>query len=152
MASGRSDRSEVSVAPVDPLQRRIAGQPPMAWSFALSPGTPAGQFAAIQIPIIGGLAAFDRVRFTVSSPKPLRAWVQLRAPVGNTDRWGTTFYADAEERQVDVLLSAFLPIGVTSSEQPPLDRVDTLLFVVDTMNFLPGATGSMVLSEVAFVK
>jgi hypothetical protein len=152
MASGRADRSEVSVAPLDPLQRRIAGQPPMAWSFALSPGTPAGQFAAIQIPIIGGLAAFDRVRFTVSSPKPLRAWVQLRAPVGNTDRWGTTFYADAEERQVEVLLSAFLPIGVTSSERPPLDRVDTLLFVVDTMNFLPGTSGSMVLSEVAFVR
>ncbi len=152
MAHGGADRSEVSVAPLDPLQRRFAGQPPVAWSFALAPGTPAGQFAAIQIPIIGGLAAFDRVRFRVSSPKPVRAWVQLRAPVGNTDRWGTTFYADAEERQVDVLLSAFLPIGVTSSEQPPLDRVDTLLFVVDTMNFLPGATGSMVLSEVAFVR
>ena len=152
MASGRSDRSELTAAPLDPLARRIAGQPPVAWSFALSPGTPAGQFAAIQIPIIGGLAAFDRVRFRVSSPKPLRAWIQLRAPIGNTDRWGTTFYADAEERQVDVPLSAFMPIGVTSSERPPLDRVDTLLFVVDTMNFLPGATGSMVLSEVAFVR
>ena len=152
MASGRSDRSELTAPPLDPRARRIAGQPPVAWSFALSPGTPAGQFAAIQVPIIGGLAAFDRVRFRVSSPKPLRAWVQLRAPVGNTERWGTTFYADAEERQIDVPLSAFMPIGVTSSEQPPLDRVDSLLFVADTMNFLPGATGSMVLSEVAFVR
>ena len=77
--------------------------------------------------------------------------MQLRAPVGNTERWGTTFYADAEARLVDVPLRAFRPIGVTSSEQPPLDRVDSLLFVVDTMNFLPGATGSMVLSEIAFV-
>jgi hypothetical protein len=124
----------------------------MAWSFALSPGTPSGQFAAIQIPITGGLAAFDRVRFRVSSPTPLRAWVQLRAPVGNTERWGTTFYSDAAGRLVDVPLSAFLPIGETSSEQPPLGRVDTLLFVVDTLNFLPGATGSIVLSEVAFVR
>jgi hypothetical protein len=152
MASGPSDRSELTAPPLDPRARRIAGQPPVAWSFALSPGTPAGQFAAIQIPIIGGLAAFDRVRFRVSSPKPLRAWVQLRAPVGNVERWGTTFYADAEERLIDVPLTAFMPIGVTSSERPPIDRVDTLLFVVDTMNFLPGATGSMLLSEVAFVK
>ena len=152
MASGPSDRTELTAPPLDPRARRIAGQPPVAWSFALSPGTPAGQFAAIQIPIIGGLAAFDRVRFRVSSPKPLRAWVQLRAPVGNVERWGTTFYADAEDRLIDVPLTAFMPIGVTSSERPPIDRVDTLLFVVDTMNFLPGATGSMLLSEVAFVR
>ena len=150
--SGRSDRSELGVSPRDPLARRLAGELPIAWSFALSPGTPSGQFAAIRIPITGGLAEFTRVRFRVSSPKPLRAWVQLRAPVGDTERWGTTFYADADERQVDLPLSAFRPIGVTSSDQPPLDRVDSLLFVVDTLNFLPGATGSMVLSDVAFVR
>ena len=152
LASGRADRSELVPSPLDPMARRIAGEPPIAWSFALSPGTPSGQFAAIQIPITGGLAAFDRVRFRVRSPAPLRAWVQLRAPVGNTERWGITFYADAEERMVDVPLAAFTSIGTTSSGQAPLDRVDTLLFVVDTMNFLPGATGSMVLSEIAFVR
>ena len=150
--SGRTDRSELGESPVDPRARRLAGEPPLAWSFALSPGTPRGQFAAIRIPVTGGLAAFGRVRFRVSSPKPLRAWIQLRAPVGNTERWGTTFYADADERQVDVPLTAFRPIGVTSSEQPPLDRVDSLLFVVDTMNFLPGASGAMVLADVAFVR
>jgi hypothetical protein len=79
-------------------------------------------------------------------------WVQLRAPVGNTERWGSTFYADDRERIIDLPLRSFLPIGVTSSRQPPLDRVDSLLFVVDTLNFLPGATGSMVLSEIAFVR
>ena len=150
--SGRTDRSEIGARPVDPPARRLAGEPPIDWSFALSPGTPSGQFAAIRIPVTGGLAAFGRVRFSVSSPKPLRAWIQLRAPVGNTERWGTTFYADANERQVEVPLSAFRPIGATSSEQPPLDRVDSLLFVVDTMNFVPGATGSMVLTDVAFVR
>jgi hypothetical protein len=152
LASGRGDRSELGPSPLEPSVRQMAGEPPIAWSFALSPGTPTGQFAAIQIPITGGLAAFDRVQFRVSSPKPLRAWVQLRAPVGNTERWGSTFYADSEARLIDVPLGAFRPIGVTSSEQPPLDRVDSLLFVVDTMNFLPGATGSMVLSEIAFVR
>jgi hypothetical protein len=151
-SGGRTDRSELTTPPRDPLARRIAGQPPLAWSFALSPGTPAGQFAAIEIPITGGLAAFDRVRFRVSSPRPVRAWVQFRAPVGNSERWGSTFYTDAVGRLVDVPLGAFMPIGETSSEQPPLDRVDSLLFVVDTMNFLPGATGSMVLSEIAFVR
>ena len=150
--SGRGDRSDLSAGGIEPAPRPIAGERPIAWSFALSPGTPAGQFAAIRIPIDGGLTAFDRVRFKVSSPQPRRAWIQLRAPVGLTERWGTTFYADSEERQVDVPLSAFRPIGVTSTGQPPLDRVDSLLFVVDTMNFLPGSTGSLVLSDVAFVR
>lgn len=149
---GAVDRSVVGPAPLDPLARRIAGEAPLAWTFALGPGTPAGQFAAVRIPISGGLTAFDRVRFRVSSPVPLRAWAQLRAPVGNTERWGTTFYADETERQVDLPLAAFLPIGVTTTEAPPLDDVDSLLFVVDTLNFRPGATGSMIISEVVFVR
>ena len=32
----------------------------------------------------------------------MRVWVQLRAPVGNTERWGRTFYPDAESRIVDL--------------------------------------------------
>jgi hypothetical protein len=150
--SGSGDRSTLTDAPGDARARRLAGEPSVAWSFALRSGTPAGQFAAIQIPITGGLAAFERVRFRVSSPQPLRAWVQLRAPVGNTERWGTTFYAEAGERLIDLPFSAFAPIGVTSSEAPPLGQVTSLLFVVDTLNSLPGTGGSMLLSEVAFVK
>ena len=150
--SGRNDTSRLGAPPNDSRARRFAGEPRLAWTFALSSGTPAGQFAAAQIPIGGGLAAFDRVRFKVTSPRPLRAWVQLRAPVGNTERWGTTFYADDQERTIDLPLRSFLPIGVTSSAQPPLDRVDSLLFVADTLNFLPGSSGSMMLSEIAFVR
>ena len=83
----------------------------------------------------------------------MRVWVQLRAPVGNTERWGRTFYADAETHaSIDLALATFAPIGVTSSAQPPLDRVDSLLFVVDTLNTLPGRSGSMTISEVGFVK
>ena len=149
---GQNDTSTLSDPPIDPLARRVAGEPPLAWSFALSAGVPRGQFAAVQIPITGGLAAYDRVRFKVTSPKPLRAWVQLRAPVGNTERWGSTFYADGQERIIDLPLRLFAPIGTTSSQAPPLDRVESLLFVVDTLNFLPGSTGSMVLSEIAFVR
>ena len=150
--SGESNTSRLVAPPADPPGRRVAGETPLTWMFALAPGAPRGQFAALRIPIAGGLAAFDGVRFRVTSPKPVRAWVQLRAPVGNTERWGTTFYADAEERTVDLPLRAFMSIGVTSSDQPPLDRVDSLLFVVDTLNFLPGTSGSLVLSEIAFVR
>ena len=150
---GANDASIVGVGPPSEARaRRFAGDPAINWQFALSPGTAAGQFAAVAVPVSGGLAAFDRVRFLVSAAAPMRVWVQLRAPVGNTERWGRTFYADGESRVVDVAFATFAAIGATSSPQAPLDRVDTLLFVVDTLNTLPGTKGSMTISEVGFVK
>lgn len=151
--SGPNDTSEVETGPLtDPRARTFAGDPAITWSVALSPGSAVGQFAAVRVPVTGGLASFDRVRFRVSASRPMRLWVQLRAPVGNTERWGRTFYADTESRLVDVALPTFTAIGVTSSPQAPLDRVDSLLFVVDTLNSLPGSKGSVIISEIGFVK
>ncbi|HEX6161742.1 MAG TPA: CehA/McbA family metallohydrolase [Vicinamibacterales bacterium] len=136
----------------DPRARTFAGDPAVHWRYALAPGTPAGQFAAVAVPVSPGLAGFDRVRFRVAASGPSRVWVQLRAPVGNTERWGRTFYADTESRIVDVPFASFAPIGVTSSAQAPLDRVSHLLFVADTLNTLPGKGGEVTISEVGFVK
>ena len=97
--SGANDVSRIEVGPPDDARARtFAGDPAIGWSFALSAGDPAGQFAAVPIPVSPGLEAFDARQFRVSSPQPIRAWVQLRAPVGNTERWGATFYADSEVR------------------------------------------------------
>ncbi|HET9702677.1 MAG TPA: CehA/McbA family metallohydrolase [Vicinamibacterales bacterium] len=150
---GEKDTSRFERPPViDPRSRRLAGEPPLAWTFELAGGTPAGQFAAIAMPISGGLTDFERVRFTVSSAAPIRAWVQLRAPTGDLDRWGMTFYADHQPRVVELPLRAFRPIGHTSSEQPPLDQITSLLFVVDTLNTRPDTRGSLMISDVAFVR
>lgn len=150
--SGPNDTSTVRVtAPADG-GRTFTGDPVMVWTFALSPGSAAGQFAAAAIPVAGGLAGFDRVRFSVSSSAPMRVWVQFRAPVGATERWGATFYTDGETRTVDVPFAKFRSIGATSSAQAPLDRVDALLLVVDTLNTRPGTTGQLTIGDVGFVK
>ena len=49
-------------------------------------------------------------------------------------------------------LEDFQPIGPNVAGQPPLDKVDSLLFVVDTLNTLPGGKGTITISEVAFVR
>jgi hypothetical protein len=150
---GASDTSVVEAAPLsDPRARRFAGDPAVNWMFGLGPGTPVGQFAAVAVPVSPGLASFDRVRFRAAAAAPMRVWVQLRAPVGNTERWGRTFYADTEPRVVDLPFATFAAIGVTSSAQAPLDRVSHLLFVADTLNTLPGKGGQLTISEVGFVK
>lgn len=151
--AGANDTSRIEVGPPDdPRARTLAGDPAIHWSFALSGGTPAGQFAAVPIPISPGLDAFTGVQFTVSSPRPMRAWVQLRASAGHTDRWGATFYADAEPRTVTIPFARFRPIGVTGSAAPPLAEVQFLLFVVDTLNALPGSGGTATISNLSFVR
>lgn len=147
---GRGDTS--TVVSSDPQSGTRAGEPPAVWTFALSAGSARGQFAALQIPIAGGLAAFDRVRFTVTAERPMRVWTQLRATVGTTERWGRTFYTDEQERTVDLRLDGFRPIGGNAAAKPQLDKVDSLLFVVDTLNTLPGAKGTVTISDVAFVR
>ena len=149
---GVGDTSELVDARIeDARERRLAGEPPIGWRFALSSGIPAGQFSAVQLPTTGGLADFDRVRFTVTSGSPVRAWVQLRAGT-ESERWGRTFHAGADTRIVDLPLRSFIPIGATSTVAPPLDRIDSLLLVVDTLNNRPGASGRMTIAEVAFVR
>lgn len=150
---GPNDTSDVTAAPLDdPRARTFAGDPAINWSFALSPGEPVGQFAAAAIPVTGGLAAFERIRFTAFAEAPMRVWVQLRAPVGNTERWGATFYAGTEPTLVDIPFTTFRAIGITSSVLAPLDRVDTILFVVDTLNTLPGTKGRVKIWDVGLVK
>ena len=148
--SGAGDTSAITFMTAQSETR--AGEAPAAWTFALSPGPARGQFAALQIPINGGLAAFDRVRFMVASDRPLRVWAQLRGTVGTTERWGRTFYTSPQAAMVDLRLEDFQPIGPNAGPKPPLDRVDSLLFVVDTLNTLPGGKGTITISDVAFVR
>ena len=151
--SGPLDSSTVVSAPLnDERARTFTGDPAINWTFALAPGTAVGQFAAVAIPISPGLPAFDRVRFVVTASAPMRAWVQLRVAVGNTERHGATFYADTEPRTIDIPFAKFLPIGVTTNATVPLDKAAFLLFVVDTLNTLPGSKGSLTISDVGFVK
>ena len=152
---GPRDTSTTVAGPLsdpEPRARTFAGDPAITWQYALAPGAATGQFAAAAVPVSPGLEAFERVRCVVRSSAPMRVWVQLRAPVGNTERWGATFYSDTEPRLIDVAFAKFNAIGVTSSPRAPLDKVDTLLFVVDTMNALPGTKGTLTISEVGFVK
>lgn len=151
--SGPRDTSTVVAMPLrDERSRTFAGDPAIQWSYALAPGTATGQFAAVAVPISPGLPAFDRVRFVATSAAPVRVWVQLRVAEGNTERYGATFYADSEPRTVDIAFAAFNPIGVTTRPRPPLDKAAFLLFVADTLNTLPGAKGSLTISELGFVK
>jgi hypothetical protein len=119
------------------------GTPAVEWRFRLSAGPRAEQYAAIHFPVAGGLAGQDRVQLRAYSDAPRRLWAQLRVPgTRGGERWGASFYVTEELRAIDLRFEDFRPMGTVSSERPPLDRVDSLLFVVDTVNTLPGTAGT----------
>ena len=133
--------------------RQGSGGAEINWQFALGPGPPTGQFATMRIPIGGlDLRAFTVVRARVTADRPMRAWLQVRAPVGNVQRWGRTFYADTEERLVEFPLNSFAPIGPLPGPHPPLGELDSLLFVIDTLNTLPGQGGALRITQVEFAR
>ncbi len=124
----------------------------LVWRYRLAAGTPAGQYAAIRLPV-NGSPDFTRVRFDVGADRPMRLWVQIRRPGGAAgERWGRTFYVDQADRTIDVRLDTFAPIGVTTTAGPPLAQIDSLLFVADTVNTLPGSSGRVRLWNVGFAR
>jgi hypothetical protein len=117
------------------------------WRYQLAGGTPAGQYAAVRFPV-NGLAGHDRLQLRARAGGPMRVWVQLRAStVGDGERWGRSVYLDQDYRAIEIGFDHMEPLGPASTARPPLDKVDVILLVVDTVNTFPGASGAVQLAE-----
>lgn len=119
-----------------------------AWTLAwrLGEGEPAGQYAAMAVPLPpDALRDGDRLSFTAHGASPMRVSVQLRSHARDGARWRRSVYVPAAPAEVSLGLREFLPV-----DAPPtgLDAaaVDSLLFVVDTVNTAPGSGGELTVS------
>lgn len=120
----------------------------LTFNYALGPGAPAGQFAAL-VHEVDGLNACDRVQFTARASQPMRVSIQIRVPnKGEGERWQRSVFLDGQPREVSVFLDDVRPIGQTSSWKPDLTKVRSVLFVVDTVNTRPGTKGWIRLEDV----
>ena len=116
------------------------------WRFALAGGEAAGQYAALRFPHHGP-GGHDRLELRARADGPMRMWVQVRTAAG--ERWGRSVHLDDTYRTLEVFFDEFEPLGVTSSPLPPLEAIDALLLVVDTLNTRPGASGQVHLSDLS---
>ncbi|HUE90402.1 MAG TPA: CehA/McbA family metallohydrolase [Vicinamibacterales bacterium] len=124
------------------------GTPAVEWQFTIAGGTRDAQYAAMRFSIDGRLAGHDRLQLRARSDAPRRVWAQLRAPgPGDGERWGTSFYLDDALAAVELFFGDFRSLGPVASERPPLDRVDSLLLVIDTVNSVPGTTGQIAITD-----
>jgi hypothetical protein len=129
------------------------GTPAIEWLFTLAPGPRGAQYAAMRFPITGGLSAHDRLQLRVRGSRPMRVWAQLRAPSGaGLERWGKSFYVDEDLNSVELQFRDFRPFESWSAAQPPLDHVDALLLVVDTVNTDPGSAGRLAITDLWFAR
>jgi PHP domain-containing protein len=118
------------------------GTPALEWRFSLAGGPRAEQYAALHFPVDQHLAGHDRIQFRVESDRPHRLWVQIRAPDDRGgQRWGRTFYVDPTLRSIEFRFSELKPMQPDQTERQPLDRMDSVLFVIDTLNTSPGTSG-----------
>jgi hypothetical protein len=145
----RSEASDGSSSALDVVAKLEDGTPALAWQYAIAAGPKAAQYAAIRFPRDAGLRGLERLQLRARSEgAPRRIWAQLRLPgAGAGERWGKTFFVDTTLTSIDLAFADFRPIGPVSSEKPLLDRVDSLLLVVDTLNNEPGSSGRIWITD-----
>jgi hypothetical protein len=127
----------------------IANSGEWSFSYALSGGMPAGQYAAAVVPVDLN-AGTDRVQLVARADRPMRLSVQIKlAGPGGGQRWRRSVYLDTEPRTLVLPLSSFIAADRPTSQQPIFSVIREVLLVVDTVNTAPGSRGTIWLSSAA---
>jgi hypothetical protein len=130
--------------------RAGGAEPAVAFSGTLGAGAPAGQFIAAARNLgTGGVVGTRRISFRARADRPSRLSVQLRvAGQGDGRRWRRSVYVDNTLGEFSVPLEEMTPVEPALGPHPDLGRVDTLLFVLDTVNLQPGSQRTIRLERV----
>jgi hypothetical protein len=120
---------------------------PVAFSFQLAAGERKGQYAALVLSVGNALRGHSRISLHARASRPMRISVQTRQPRPGA-RWQRSIYIDEQSREIVVPFTEMRPVDATSTWRFAPDQIDTILFVVDTVNTHPGSRGSFVLSDV----
>jgi len=122
--------------------------------YGLARGTLAGQFAALAVDTPEGVSDSSGVAFRIRADAELRVAVQVRAdvPGATPERWEHSVFVSPNETEQVVRFSEMTAVGSTHDAQAPIARVRSLLFVVDTTNTKPGASGQIWLGDVRLVR
>jgi hypothetical protein len=150
-----STGSEGAIDVVDGLQ---GGQEALL-RFALSGRLSDEPYVAYVASVEDAFVARDRMSFSVRADRSMRVDVQVRtatpqpgggdaAPLG--ERWHRSVYVDEDLQNVTVRLEDLLPKGPTDAEVPVSAAIDSLLFVVDTVNTAVGTGGRIWVSNLRF--
>lgn len=123
----------------------------LQFDYQLGPGISHGQYAAIAHGDDSG-NGIGSIRFVAQASAPMRLSLQIRLPEGrgrSAQRWRRSVYVDTAPRTIELRLQDFEPADRPTARRPIVTPLHSVLFVVDTVNSLPGSSGTLWLSDVA---
>ncbi len=153
------DVTELLEVPLEPAQWTIerdagsAGQFEVAgeslrFDFRLGGGAPQGQYAAL-VNAVRREGGISRIQFVAHASTPMRVSVQVKLPGGpEGERWRQSAFIDMTSRLVSLRLAEFEPADAPTTRRPNAASLQSLLFVVDTVNTKPGTAGTLWISDV----
>jgi hypothetical protein len=118
------------------------GEDGLVMRYALSAGANAHQFSGLVAATPNGLRPYDRLAVVARAEHPMRVSVQVRTEDAK-ERWQRSIYVDTSDQRRTVVFDDMTPVGATSSPRPRLDRIGSVLFVVETTNAKPGSSGRL---------
>lgn len=143
------EHSERAIGAIDVVKALSGTELLVRYALTATPDESAFVDAAVRPNV--DLAAFNRVTFVARADRPMRISVQLRTPNGiEGNRWLRSVYLDQSPRQVTVSFDDMTPVGSAPSPHPELSKVQSVLFVVDTVNSKPGSSGQFWLDDVKY--
>jgi hypothetical protein len=130
---------------------RALGGTQLSMRWALGGTMSESPYAALVMPAGPAFSGYDRLLFSARASTPMRVSVQIRVPAGEQgERWHRSVYLDAAGRDVTVFFDDMTPRGRTTQRRPVLSNVRDVLFVVDTVNTKPGASGQIWIDDVKY--
>lgn len=146
-AGWRVEHSHRSAAAFDVV--RAVGGTQIAFRYALGGSLAENPSAAIVMPAGAAIGTMKTLLFTAHADRPMRLSVQLRAR-GTGARWRRSVYLDTTPRQASIRFDDMTPRGAPQSVRPELATVESVLWVVDTVNTKPGASGQVWIDDVEY--
>ena len=145
------EHSPESLGAIDEVEA-VTGQQ-LSFRYALGGNASSSAFTAFVMPAGADLPSYDRLMFTGRADHPMRMSVQIRERGGvEGERWHRSIYLEPTAREITVWFGDMLPRGETSRPRPVLANVESVLFVLDTVNTPLGGNGIVWLDDVKYAK
>ena len=118
--------------------------------YGLTGGSAVGQYSGAAVETTSGVREYDRVAFTIRAEHPMRVSIQVRAEVPNAppERWQRSIYVDASDSERVVAFADMRPVGLTHTPRAVPENIRAIMFIVDTTNSKPGASGRIWIKNV----
>jgi hypothetical protein len=148
-AAGWSRESDpASVSAIEAVQ--MVSGPELRLRYGVTGGSVVGQYAGAAVETARGVGEHDRIAFTIRAEHPMRVSIQVRAEVPGAppERWQRSIYIDASDGERSVAFDDMRPVGVTHTPRAVRNNVRAVMFIVDTTNSKPGASGRIWIKNV----